>query len=122
MVAPNQLSVHEDAAKWKRILDNAIRILVLLSAVALCFSLYFTLVSLNRIEEIGEANNRLNKIMLDCTQPKGECYERSVATTAQAVVELSDVSKAATVCADKPGSLRIEEMDACIKTELAKIK
>jgi hypothetical protein len=126
---PNQLHLEAEAVKWKRRLDATIRVLVIMMACAVGSSLYLTTVSINRVEQLTQDNKKLNKItlqnssiLIDCTTPGGKCFEQNQRRTGQVVVNLNEVTKIATICADRPGSISLEEMEACIKTELERVK
>lgn len=109
--------------------DHAIRVLVVLTACTVLLMAYFTALTLNTIGQLTEDNKRLNTltlhnsgILIDCTTPAGKCYQRSQADTRRAVVNLNTITKAATVCADRPGAITYSEMEQCITAELAKNK
>lgn len=72
----------------------------------------------DRIEELTEGNRAIQVRLEDCTIPGRQCYEEGVARTGKAVIRLSDISKIAAVCADKPGVITAQEMNACIEENL----
>lgn len=71
-----------------------------------------------RIEEISKGNREIQIRLQDCTTPGGKCFKEGQARTGNAVVQISEISKIAAVCADKPGTITAEEMDNCIQSTL----
>lgn len=126
MTATHESLVH-NADKWKHRFDNLLRALVVLVVIAALVTTYFTILTLTKVQTLTEQNVELNKLsvsngelIVDCTTPGGGCYERSRQATGQAVLSLNQVTKAAVICADRPGVITTSEMESCITIEIKK--
>lgn len=60
-------------------------------------------------------NREILKTLVDCTDPKGECSKREAAGRAEAIGGLNAIAMAAAVCADRPGSITVTELRACVE-------
>lgn len=115
------------SSSWRHIMDTLVRILVMLIAIAVGVSLYCIVVVSYNVQQLTIQNNDLNRRniqigqrLIDCTTEGHTCYDQSNQRTNRVIISLNDVTKAAAVCADKPGTIGIKEMDDCIQTELSK--
>ena len=66
----------------------------------------------------GAIVQRTLDVVIDCTAPNGHCYREGTKRTSTAVIQNSEISKYAAVCADRPGTITAEEMDDCIQEQL----
>lgn len=57
-------------------------------------------------------------ILVDCTSPGGECYERGQERTGEAVGNINRIVVLAAACADRPGAHTVLEIERCIKGHL----
>ena len=101
-------------------MDAFIRALAILIAVTVGISLYYLVTLTQQNNELTQQNNRIGERLIDCTTQGHTCYDQSNARTNKVIITLNDVTKAAAVCADKPGSIKAEQMDDCIKAVLTK--
>lgn len=54
------------------------------------------------------------EIIKDCTQPEGECYQRSQDSTAEVVDNIGLLSTYAAACADQPEQQTADEIRDCV--------
>jgi hypothetical protein len=100
--------------------DMGIRLLVLLVAVAIGASLYLIILLGQQNKALNEQNVRIGSRLIDCTTQGHRCYDESNARTNKVIITLNQVTKAAAVCADKPGPISETEMDDCVVNLLSK--
>jgi hypothetical protein len=68
----------------------------------------------NTIRTSQRANAETLRLIQDCTQPGGECYDRGQKQTADVVADLNRAAVYAAACADKPGVQGKDEIYACV--------
>lgn len=100
----------------------------ILSALAAVTLVVAILVSATKSTEIREdqvsntqtLNNtsRTLEILLDCTDPKGDCYRRGQDSQESAIEDITRISIYAAACADKPREQTTQEIQDCILAEL----
>lgn len=54
------------------------------------------------------------RLIRDCTQPEGECYQRGQDNTADVVDNIGLLSAYAAACADQPEQQSADEIQACV--------
>lgn len=66
--------------------------------------------------------NQARAELLDCTTPGGECYEQGQKTTGDAVTNIVDISRLASIaaayCTDQSGSQSLKEIQTCTEQVL----
>ena len=109
---------------------QAVWALIALMAMTTVLVLVVTgLVAATKSTEIRESQNELGpiikntdrtlEVLLDCTEPAGECYKRGQTNTQGAVEDITKYAVYAAVCVDQPGRQTLEETTICI-TSLVK--
>ncbi len=70
----------------------------------------------DQVDNTETINNTKDTLELvrDCTQPQGECYQRSQDSTAEVVDNIGLLSTYAAACADQPEQQTAEEIRACV--------
>lgn len=74
----------------------------LIAGVAIVFIVYSVVVTnaaSRSAESAGRSNQRLLRVIEDCTRPNGECYRQARRQRHETVVDINDVTVAASVCA-----------------------
>lgn len=57
-------------------------------------------------------------ILLDCTDPKGECYQRGQASQRRAIDDITIIAAAAAACANQPTNKTVRAVLDCTLREL----
>ena len=99
-----------------------------IAATALALSMIIIIVAIlvaatksTEIRDAQQANTKTIEntqatldLIRDCTQPEGECYQRSQDSTAEVVDNIGLLSTYAAACADQPEQQTAEEIRACV--------
>ena len=121
-----ELTVQKE--KWKNRVTAVLQVFTAIAIITVFLMMYFVVVSLLKINNLTETNNDLSKLTVtiskrleDCTTPTGDCYKNAQTSQGSAVVTLNTVTKAAVICADRPGSISESELEKCIQEEIPKL-
>lgn len=91
-------------------------VVIVVIAAVLISATTVTRVRESQVTNTGTLNNtdRTLEILLDCTDPTGDCYKRGQASQASAIEDISRISVYAAACADKPREQTAEQIQECI--------
>lgn len=73
---------------------------------------------IDRTEETLRVVEQLARDIDSCTDPQGACAKRGQRNTAKAVDSIALRQVAAVACADRPGTQRVTEIQACVERVL----
>lgn len=107
-------------AKLQAWLDRGFRLLAFVAMVAVFVTLFMILVLSQQNKQLNEINLQTNRRLIECTTPGYKCFSDSQKRTGKVIVNLNEATKAAVICADRPGSITEEEMNQCMLDHLAK--
>lgn len=62
------------------------------------------------------------RVLKDCTEPKGKCYQEGQKAQGQAIGTLTASQVAAVACADGPDTQSFAEIQACVARTLAALE
>lgn len=98
-------------------LTGAIVVLVVAILVAATKSTEIREAQVNNTTLLQNTDDTL-ALMLDCTDPAGECYKRGQASQSSAIEDITLISIYAAACADKPAEQTTQEIEDCILAEI----
>lgn len=106
---------------------SRIRYLIILTVIALLVMIFVSAAAWNRVGvqneqllKIAASNEKELTLLIDCTDPKGQCYQEGQRRTGEAVGNINEVIIAAVYCADTmPNTATLEELEGCVKRILA---
>jgi hypothetical protein len=68
-----------------------------------------------KLQRTADAAKATNEQIKDCLTPQGACFKASRDRSAQTVADIGQLSAFAAVCADRPGTQSLAELQACIQ-------
>ena len=111
---PHTTPERAKAARYAFLMLVGITLAAMLALLVL--SVARTATAVDRIEELAELNRRNGDRVIDCTTPKGQCFEESQRRTGAAVGTINEITVLAAYCAHEHESE--PEIRTCIEDNL----
>lgn len=107
-------------AAWGLIGLTVALVLVAIVSAVFISAATSTAIRTSQVSNTATLNNtdRTLAILLDCTDPKGECYQRGQASQKAAIDDITVIAAAAAACANQPGNTTVRAVLDCTLREL----